>query len=496
MTLQPLHPVAPALPSSDEVAHSHVPARWLRHLGLLNDYVRIPYANGSSFASQFLYREFRARGHRVTVVGPTDPDARPDEMPERYLTLRSLPLRNHPGVRLPLPSRSALARIAEANFDLVLGQTSSEFTDLGVWLRATRGVPFVSVNTLHLASAYNAVLPDVLAGSRLVRGVFDHGVVPAVERHAAGVYNHTDGLIVLSRGLADFWSERGVEAPIHVIPRAVDPKVFEAPASDDPFSPRAVRGQRLLVVCRHAREKEVDRILRIFARHVVPCAPEASLTLVGDGPEHDTLRALARKLGIAERTHFVGEFPLTDIARFYRHADLFVYASRSETYGQVVSEALWCGLPVIAFADGMGVSDQVEHDLTGMLVDVQNARIGDEVFGAAVLRLLRDPSARRVMGETARVRTRARVHPSVVMRRYYEVFESARAHCERTRPVRGAAQIAAASALARWASVQSMAIALGLLRRPANLNRHGRRQPGWSALEPGLPANDAPAAAE
>ena len=292
----------------------------------------------------------------------------------------------------------------------MLGQTSSELTDLGVWLRAARGVPFVSVNTLHLASAYNTVLPDVLAQSTLVRRLFDRGIVPAIERHAAGVYDHTDGLIVLSRGLAAFWRERGVRAPIHVVPRAVDPKVFETPAGVDPFSPRAAPGQRLLVVCRHAREKEVERLLSIFARHVLPCAPAASLTLVGDGPEHDALRARAQQLGIAERTYFVGEYPLTEMARFYRHADLFVYASRSETYGQVVSEALWCGLPVVAFADGMGVSDQVEHDVTGALVDVRNARIGEEVFGAAVLRLLRDPSARRALSDRARIRTRARVH--------------------------------------------------------------------------------------
>jgi len=71
---------------------------WLRHIGMLNDYVRIPYANGSSFASQFLYREFRAQGHRVTVVGPSDADAHADELPEQYVMLKSLPLRNHPGV--------------------------------------------------------------------------------------------------------------------------------------------------------------------------------------------------------------------------------------------------------------------------------------------------------------------------------------------------------------------------------------------------------------
>src|SRR5438445_5313530 len=73
---------------------------WPKRIGILNDYVRIPYANGSSFASQFLYREFRKRGHRVTVIGPDDPTAKPADMPERAVSFVSLPLRNHPGVHL------------------------------------------------------------------------------------------------------------------------------------------------------------------------------------------------------------------------------------------------------------------------------------------------------------------------------------------------------------------------------------------------------------
>ena len=54
-----------------------------RHIGIINDYVKIPYANGSSFASQFLYREFTRRGHDVTVFGPRDPKAVGEELPRR-----------------------------------------------------------------------------------------------------------------------------------------------------------------------------------------------------------------------------------------------------------------------------------------------------------------------------------------------------------------------------------------------------------------------------
>lgn len=459
-------------------------AAWLRHIGLINDYVRIPYANGSSFASQFLYRSFRARGHEVTVLGPQDPDAQPGELPARHVLLRSVPLRNHPGVRLPLPSPSALAAVKAQSFDLVLGQTSSALTELGVWLRATARVPFLAVNTLHLGAAYDVLLPDVLAAQRSVRALFERGVVPAVERHAAHVYNQTDGLIVLSRGLAQFWRDRGVTVPIHVIPRSVDPTIFDGDAGLDPFDPRAPRGTRLLVVCRHTREKSVDRLLRSFAAHVLPAVPTATLTLVGDGPEHENLKRLAERLGIAARTFFLGEFPLTDIARFYRHADLFVYASRSETYGQVVSEALYCGLPVVAIADGMGVSDQVEHGVTGALIDQGPGDRDEDVeaaFGAHVVSLLREPVRRRALCEAAAQRTRARVHPAIVLDRYYDVFEQARAHCA------GAtiAPHAAAITLARWTTVQTAAAALGLLRKPAVLNRHGRHQPSWDTPRTG-----------
>ncbi|HEY6877148.1 MAG TPA: glycosyltransferase, partial [Polyangiales bacterium] len=169
-----LQTVSSAVSVAEPSAARHrADAGWLRHIGMLNDYVRIPYANGSSFATQFFYREFRARGHDVTVVGPSDPEARREDLPERYLCLPSLPMRIHPGLRMPLPSAEALARAAAQRFDLVLGQTSSELLQLGVYLRATQHVPFVAVNTLHLRGAYNVILPDALAKKRVVTDLLE-----------------------------------------------------------------------------------------------------------------------------------------------------------------------------------------------------------------------------------------------------------------------------------------------------------------------------------
>jgi glycosyltransferase involved in cell wall biosynthesis len=478
---------------------------WPRRIGILNDYVRIPYANGSSFASQFLYREFRARGHRVTVIGPEDPAAMPGDLPERSVSLKSVPLRNHPGVHLALPTPSRLKDLAGEQLDVVLGQTGSAMMEAGIWLRAARRVPFISVNTIHLPSVYNVVLPEALLRTR-ASALFRERIVPWTEAQAADAYNQGDGLIVLSEGLKRYWRERGVRVPIHVIPRAVDPAIFDQPALADPFPAAAKRGARLLVVCRMTREKGVSELIEIFAKFVAPVVRDATLTLVGDGPDLETFLAQAQRLHVEHRVFFAGEQRLTAIPAFLRYADLFVYTSLSETYGQVVSEAQWCGAPVVALADGMGVSQQVEDGKTGILIDPH----GDPEqvkwrFAKAVLLLLHNPQEREALSRQAAERVRQRARPEPCIQRYYEAFEVAREHCLASAPQDRAAAYARARSVTRWTAMHVALAGIGLVRPPAHVNRAKCRQPSWDSRAPlapagrrisGFPAGDALAPVE
>jgi len=457
-------------------AYSELP----RHIGIINDYLRVPYANGSSFASQFLYKEFTARGHDVTVLGPHEPGARSDELPPHRVPFGSLALHNHPGLFLALPSREALSRAINAKLDVVLAQTGSALLELGVWLRQSAGVPLLCVNTIHMPSVYNVMLPDSLNGRKQVTELFDEGIIPQLEQLTASAYNLSDGLVVLSAGLERYWRNRGVTVPIHVIPRSVQPSMLQSRDATDPFASTAQRGQRLLCVCRHAREKGVDRLLHIFAEYIAPRAPAATLTLVGDGTEHDVFVALAKDLGVADRVHFPGEYPLGEVARFYENADLFLYASLSETYGQVVSEALWCGLPVVAFEDSMGVSQQLEDRNNGRLIapGPQAAR-ADSEFAEAVLGLLSDTEARAAYSARAARLARERSDPDLCIRRYYAAFLDARAHCAQS--FRPGGLSSRALPLVRWATLHTLLAGLGRVRAPAILNRHGRSQPNWEA---------------
>ncbi len=454
-----------------------------RHIAILNDYVRVPYATGSTFAAQFLYREFRRRGHRVTLVGPKDPNSKPHELPESHVLLPSIPVRAQPGFFLPVPTRATLRNLVDQRFDVMVGQTGSALMDAGVWLRATQNIPLLCVNTTLLSRLYDTLLPESIASSPLVHRICQNTAVPLVEFLSAQVYNQSDGLIVLSRGLERYWRSVGVRVPIHVIPRTVDPRVCTSEIHADPFPARAKRGHRLLVLCRLVREKGVARIIDIFAKHIAPQVPEATLTLVGDGADHDAFRERAARLGVADRMFFPGEFPVDQVRTWYHHADVFMYGSLSETYGQVVSEAMWSGLPVVAFDDNAGVAQQIENGRDGVLLppgpDEEQSNLQ---FGNEVIRLLLEPSRRRWLAEAAQRSARLRSDPDRCLERYYAAFRQARRHRALSKP--DTSRLGQLLPLVRWTATHALVGAAGQVRPPSALNRYGRKQPSWGEGAP------------
>jgi 1,2-diacylglycerol 3-alpha-glucosyltransferase len=437
-----LHPVdglagghAPGLSPFAALASRH--GRPLR-VAILSDFTRIPYANGAVFQTRFLYQELRRCGHEVTVIGPHDPDASPDELAPGTIELPSVPLKTYPGVHIPLPLASWVLDPDRYDFDIVFAQTTTMLLELGVWLRAMKGIPLLCVNTTHLAAAYDVLLPERLSKSDIVQAGLNLAFKRPCERLFAGIYNQSDGLVVLSEGLRAYWRERGVVAPIHVIPRAVQPDVFDRPLGADPYTQLfereglPQRGPRLVCAGRHTREKAQDRIIRLFAEHVLPSEPDATLTLVGDGPDSAYYKRVARELGAASRVLFTGEVPWTSMPDLYRYADVFVHASLSETYGNVLGEALWSGTPTVAFADGMGVSAQVDDGVNGLLLAPgkgQRAETeADAAFGRAVVDLLRDPRERARLGKAAAKRSRERCSPAAVEERIAGAFQRAQDH--------------------------------------------------------------------
>ncbi|MBX3188287.1 MAG: glycosyltransferase [Labilithrix sp.] len=409
-------------------------------VAILSDFTRIPYANGAAFQTRFLYQELRRCGHQVTVIGPHDPDATPDELAPGTISIPSVPLKTYPGVFLPLPLEKWVYDASRWDFDIVFAQTQTLLLEFGIWLRKMRGIPMLSVNTTHLVAAYDVLLPERLSKLGWVNAGVEMAIRRPVEKMFATMYNNSDGLVVLSEGLRSYWRERGVTAPIHVIPRAVQPEIFDKPLGPDPYahlegaSDAVWRGSRLLCAGRHTREKCQDRVIRIFARHVAPVDREATLTLLGEGPDTEYYKRVARDEGVAHRVFFPGEVPFTQMADYYAYADVFVHGSLSETYGNVLNEALWCGTPTVAFADGMGVSAQITDRVNGVLLSpgkgqsTPSADEADAAFGRAVLDLLSDPNERARLGKAASKISRERNAPLAIQYRIADAFRHAQEH--------------------------------------------------------------------
>jgi glycosyltransferase involved in cell wall biosynthesis len=141
--------------------------------------------------------------------------------------------------------------------------------------------------------------------------------------------------------------------------------------------------------------KRIDLVIRALAQ-----LPEAlaatTLEVVGDGPERSLLAALADDLGVGARVRFAGFVPEAQLGAHYRRASCYVHAAREESFGLSVIEAAYCGLPIVAVAEG-GVVDNVRDGQTGRLVEPS-----PEALAAGIADVLERPGRGRALGAAGR----------------------------------------------------------------------------------------------
>jgi glycosyltransferase involved in cell wall biosynthesis len=223
-------------------------------------------------------------------------------------------------------------------------------------------------------------------------------------RYMHWFYGQLDTVFVNSEEYRQSWIRRGFDpAKLKIFPRGLDIELFH-PARRDPafFEKFGARdGQvRLLYVGRISREKDLDLLAAAY-RHLRAEGLPLQLFIVGHGPYSE---AFAQSLPEAS---FTGYLTGVELATAYASADIFVFPSTTDTFGNVILEAQACALPVIV-SDSGGPKELVAHNSTGLITRSHDA----DDLARAIRTLVINPALRERMGAAGRKSVLDRSWPS------------------------------------------------------------------------------------
>jgi 1,2-diacylglycerol 3-alpha-glucosyltransferase len=228
-------------------------------------------------------------------------------------------------------------------------------------------------------------------------------------------------LIAPSDPMRDVLLEYGVSTPIHVLPTGLPADRFIAGDAERFRTEARIPGGRPLVtyVGRVAHEKNIEFLVKVFVE-VRRTVPAAMLVIAGEGPARESLRQMVVRLGLERDVHFAGYLDRnTGLLDCYAAANVFVFASRTETQGLVLLEAMAQGAPIVSTAE-LGTRSVLKPGCGALVVEEKL-----EPFSAAVTRLLQDENLRNDLAERGRVY--AKTWSSAVMaRRLADLYESLR----------------------------------------------------------------------
>ena len=383
---------------------------------LMTSDVYFPRVNGVSSSIMTFRREFLGRGHEVVLVAPDYTGANGDDEPG-ILRAPSRPIFFDPEDRLIRPGSGGRVEetLAGRRFDLIHIHTPFMAHRLGAHLSNRWDVPRVETYHTFFEAYLEAYVP-------LVPGRWFRGLARRVSRRQCDNVHH---VVVPSRPMRDALRGYGVKNDIRVIPTGIELDAFREGNGARFRARHGIEPERpvLVYVGRVAREKNIGFLLRMLAE-VKRDHPDVLLVIAGRGPAEAELHRQAAELGLTDHLLFVGYLDRGgELQDCYRAGHAFVFASRTETQGLVLLEAMALGVPVVSTAV-MGTRD--------VLVDGEGGLVAAEepaAFAERVGTLLADPALQAEQAARARAYARRWSAPTLageMLDFYDEVVEEYR----------------------------------------------------------------------
>lgn len=337
-------------------------------IGLFTD-AYLPEISGVTILVRRLRDELDRLGHTVYVYAPRYDEPSDDE--RRVFRYRAGPVFSYKTARMAVPySREATKTFAE--LDVVHSHTPFSLAYAAFTAAYRHRLPHVQTYHTYL-SQYRHYVPRIVRPS--VRGA---------ERYSALLCNRCTVITVPTASIRDELVRFGVRRPIHVLPFGPDVRLYEQDPAWDPRQTLGVPAQAPLCLYagRLAEEKNLQFVLRGFER-LHAAKPDVHFVFAGDGPSRPGLELAAEAMGLTDAVHFAGFLAQDQLIDMYKAADLFLFASKTETQGLVLVEAMAGKTPAVA-VQAQGVCDVVEEGVNGFLVPEDEAAFADraaEIIG-------------------------------------------------------------------------------------------------------------------
>jgi glycosyltransferase involved in cell wall biosynthesis len=360
-----------------------------------------PEVNGVALTVQSKEQGLRNRGHEVEVIRPRQPghDVQGFAPLDHELLTRSAQIPRYPGMRFGFPAHRALRRRwSERRPDAIYIATEGPLGWSALRTAVRMGIP--------VASGFH---------TRFDEYTRDYGVgflQPAALNWMRSFHNRSDATLVPTCELSDFLRAKHFSDVYH-LPRAVDTARFDparrSPALRDAWGV-APDGLAAIYLGRIAAEKNLPLAVRAF-RTLQQQRPDAKFIWVGEGPELEGIRAANPDFV------FCGLRRDEDLAAHFASADLFIFPSHSETFGNVTLEAMASGVATVAFRYG-AAREHIVDGASGITIEGSD----DDAFVDAVCRLGKDADLRGTLATGGRDAVR-KLRPAQVSADFDEILQ-------------------------------------------------------------------------
>jgi len=353
-----------------------------------NNYLPNPYGVTGSIES--FRKEFEKKGHTVYIFAPfwrgyTDKNPNVFRYPSISTNIK---------VKFPLPipySRKMDNIIRNLDLDIIHSQHPNFLGVVAMKWARKKKIPLVFTwHTLYdRYTDFVPFVPSKLAAKWIIKKAVEYA-------------DKVDQVIVPTDSVKEIIQNWGIgNKNIQTIPSGIESDAYQDSNREKIRKNLQIKDDEilLLTVSRMTSEKNIEFLFNSVIG-VLKKNKKVKFICVGGGYFAGGMKELVEKEGVSDRVFFTGEIGRDHVKDHYAAADMFVYASKSETQGMIISEAMYMHLPIVAVR-ATGVRDLVENNVNGFLVSEN-----EEDFIEAIERLISDKELRdnfsQKSGEIAR----------------------------------------------------------------------------------------------